>query len=198
MANALDMLFQAANALPAPVPGDNEVQVQCIATLFSPSDQEIIAQGPLQFTRGTVSERRGDPAFFSASSFSGPEGDVNNHLSFETKITLTAPAIRRLPPGGLYSDHPSTNIWSNIELYTERCAGKRYLPHHCKFISELRLFDSVRSDSNRPLSRAALLRGGGTTVCFCAFLRRHGVGAAPGFIRTAIATAGCRVRSVLG
>jgi hypothetical protein len=100
MANALDILFQAANALPAPVQGDNEVQVQCTATLFSPSDQEIIAQGPLQFTRGTVSRTVDEPDFFTASSFSGPEGDVNNPLSFETKITLTAPVVRRRPPGG--------------------------------------------------------------------------------------------------
>lgn len=100
MANALDTLFQAANALPAPVPGDIEVQVQCIATLFSPSGQEIIAQGPLQFTRGTVSERHDEPAFFSASSFSGPANDPDNPLSFKTKITLTAPAVRRIPAGG--------------------------------------------------------------------------------------------------
>jgi hypothetical protein len=119
MANALDMLFQAANALPAPVPGDNEVQVQCVATLFLfASGQEITAQGPLQFTRGTVSETRDEPAFFSASSFSGPEGDVDNPLSFQTKITLTAPAIRQHPPGGYILTVQVAPIFSQTLSFT--------------------------------------------------------------------------------
>ena len=87
MANPLDALFKAANALPAPVPGDTQVTAQCVANLFSPNGQEIAALGPLQFTRATSHE----PAFFSGSSFAGPEGDQNSSLSFQTQLTLTAP-----------------------------------------------------------------------------------------------------------
>jgi hypothetical protein len=86
MANPLDALFKAANALPAPVPGDTQVTAQCVANLFSPNGQEIAALGPLQFTRATSHE----PAFFSGLSFAGPEGDENNSLSFQTHLTLTA------------------------------------------------------------------------------------------------------------
>jgi hypothetical protein len=89
MANALDAFFQAANALPPPVPGDNLVQAQCVATLINiPTDQVILAQGPLQFT---PTKSPAQPAFFSATAFAGPAGDPNNALSFQTRMTLTAP-----------------------------------------------------------------------------------------------------------
>jgi hypothetical protein len=93
MANPLDLLFQAAEALPVPVPGDNQVQVQISAALFpaAPGGTGIMAQGIMLFTpaknivgKGTLLR---EPAFFSGSAFSGSPG------SFETKITLTAPNI---------------------------------------------------------------------------------------------------------
>lgn len=99
MANPLDTLFADATALPAPVPGDNEVQVQC-ATLLNNTQQglaEITAQGPLQFTHATS----GKGAFFSGTSFAGPAGDPNNASSFQTRITLTAPLV--LLPNAAYS-----------------------------------------------------------------------------------------------
>jgi hypothetical protein len=84
--------------------GSTAVVTRCrfnvLLPCFPQAIKKLLHKGLCNSHAGTVSERRGDPAFFSASSFSGPEGDVNNHLSFETKITLTAPAIRRLPPGG--------------------------------------------------------------------------------------------------
>jgi hypothetical protein len=76
MAGPLDMLFQAADALPPPVPGENQVEIQCVALLLAPSTELVNAQGPLQFTRskGTAFV---EPAFFSGFGFAGPDSDPN-------------------------------------------------------------------------------------------------------------------------